>query len=127
MKLASLGPNYQIDEEFKQKIKKKLFCGCSHGAEVMVHAIQKLKVDGHFPNSRYQFRDAAHSTNCVGKNAETHANQENDIKELLITGEASFVKRIRYQTSARDDWRKVGGGDSDCCEHLLDLATNQRR
>ena len=51
-----------------------------------------------------------------------HANPENEVKELLITGEASFVKRIRYQTNARDDWRKVGGGDSDCYEQLLDLA-----
>ena len=33
----------------------------------MVKAIQQLKIGGHFPNLRFQFRDAAHSTNCVGK------------------------------------------------------------
>ena len=62
----------------------------------MVKAIQQLKIGGHFPNLRFQFRDAAHSTNCVGKHAEQHGNPENSVKELLITGEASFVKRIRY-------------------------------
>ena len=56
-----------------------------------------------------------------------HAKPENEVKERLITGEASFVKRIRYQTSARDDWRKVGGGDSDCYEQLPDLAADPHR
>ena len=116
------GLNDQIDEELKHKIRKKIFCCCSDGAEVMVHAIQTLKIGGHLPSLRFQFRDAAHNTKCVGTNDEKHANADNEIKELLITGEASFVKRIRYQTGAKDDLRKVGSGDSDCFELLLDLA-----
>ena len=93
----------------------------------MVTAVQQLKTEGHLPKLRYQFRDAAHSTNCVGKNSEKHANPENEIKDFLLTGEASFVKRIRYQTSAKEDWKKVDGGASDVFENLLDLASAPHR
>ena len=121
------GPGDQIDEEFSQQIKKKVFCICTDGAEVMVRSVQKLKIDNHFPNLRYQWRDAAHSTNCIGKNVEKHANPENELKEFLITGDASFVKRIRNSSSARDEWMKMGGGDSDCYACLLDLALAPQR
>ena len=127
MQVASLGPTIKWMRSSNSRSVRHVFCCCSDGAGVMVKAIQQLKIGGHFPNLRFQFRDAAHSTNCVGKHAEKHANPENEVKELLITGEASFVKRIRYQTSAKDDWKKVGGGDSDCYEHLLDLAAAPHR
>jgi hypothetical protein len=83
------GPNDQMDEELKQQIRKTCFCCCSDGAEVMVKAIQQLKIGGHFPNLRFQFRDAAHSTTCVGQNAE-----HMQIQRMKLKNSSSLAKLL---------------------------------
>ena len=117
------GPNDVKDIDLKNTIFKKIFCCSSDGAEVMVQALQKMQRT--FPNVRYQFRDAAHSTNCIGKSVEKHANHANELKEFLVTGDDSFIKRIRYQSNAKEDWKSIDGGDN--FEDFLDLASAPHR
>ena len=64
-----------LDLGFKQVLTKKVLCANNDGAEVIVLATQKAKA--HSPNLRYKFRHATHSTNCVGKNTEKHATNQN--------------------------------------------------
>ena len=116
-----------MDDDLRKGIKEKVFCFATDGAEVMVQAVQQLKPKpmGHLPNLRYQFRDAAHSTNCMARNAEKHANPDTDVKELLVTAQDSFCNHIRWQTNCREDWNTMDGSDNYAL--MMDLADAKHR
>lgn len=97
-----------FDSALFNTIKSAIFQAATDGCEVEVQGVQLLRQQGSLPKLRYYFRDRAHTSQTVHKNTiKLLKPRDRELLELMIEGEHSFAKRVRYSRLFRMKWQST--------------------